>query len=152
MKGTRRIQDLTALDGLAQDCARAVGLAPAIVHLKGPLGVGKTTFVRFWLRHLGLPDTVRSPSFTLIECYDWNGQKIVHTDLFRLRGAREFENLGLRDYVGDALIFIEWPERGEWATPPPDVFLPLNTRKPDAGSPSSPLPCLNLRNLQGGSG
>ncbi|MHB1543650.1 MAG: tRNA (adenosine(37)-N6)-threonylcarbamoyltransferase complex ATPase subunit type 1 TsaE [Gammaproteobacteria bacterium] len=121
MQGTLSIQDLAALDELAQDSARVVGLAPVIIHLAGPLGVGKTTFVRFWLRHLGISDTVRSPSFTLLECYDWEGQKIVHTDLFRLRGPRELENLGLRDYVGEALIFIEWPERGEWATPPPDV-------------------------------
>ncbi len=116
---TRRIGDLAELDRLACACARELGLTPAIVHLEGPLGVGKTTFVRYWLQHLGISDSVRSPSFTLLECYEQEGQRIVHTDLFRLRGASELENLGLRDYVGEALIFIEWPERGEWATPPP---------------------------------
>lgn len=117
----RPIPDLSALEGFAGNCADAVGSDPAVVHLTGPLGVGKTTFVRFWLAHLGLRDTVRSPSFTLLECYDHGDLKIVHTDLFRLRGARELENLGLRDCVGEALLFIEWPERGEWATPPADL-------------------------------
>ena len=118
---TRRIEGLAELDRLACACARELGFTKVIVHLEGPLGVGKTTFVRYWLQHLSIPDSVRSPSFTLLECYEREGQRIVHTDLFRLRGASELENLGLRDYVGEALIFIEWPERGEWATPPPDI-------------------------------
>lgn len=121
MEVRHAIPDLATLDDLAQVWVRMVGVKPAVVHLVGPLGVGKTTFVRLWLRHLGLTDAVRSPSFTLLECYEAEGLRIVHTDLFRLRGGRELENLGLRDFVGEALILIEWPERGEWATPPFDI-------------------------------
>jgi tRNA threonylcarbamoyladenosine biosynthesis protein TsaE len=116
-----KIRDLGAMDRLARRLARVSGVNPRVVYLQGPLGTGKTTLVRCWLRHLGFDGRIRSPTFTILECYERDGLTVVvHADLFRIRGAEELLNTGLRDYWGNALLLIEWPERGEAETPPAD--------------------------------
>src|SRR5262245_13327048 len=83
--------------------------------LTGPLGAGKTVFVRGMAEGLGIdPETVRSPSFTLVNEYGPSpaGRRLVHLDLYRLEQPGEVEELGLADYLGgDAIVAVEWGER-----------------------------------------
>lgn len=79
--------------------------------LSGPLGAGKTTLVRGFLRGLGYDRRVRSPTYTLVELYDIDGRSIVHLDLYRLSDPEEIEFLGVSD-LADGTAMIEWPERG----------------------------------------
>ncbi len=113
------------MDRLAGRLARMAGLSPRVVYLQGPLGVGKTTLVRYWLRHLGIDGRIRSPTFTILECYERDGAMLVHADLFRIGGAEELPNTGLLDFWGSALLLIEWPERGGAATPPADWVITI---------------------------
>lgn len=78
-----------------------------LVLLSGPLGAGKTTFVRGVLESLGFHDSVRSPTFNLMNVYETQ-PPILHADLYRLESA---ENLGLEEYFHDHLCMIEWPDR-----------------------------------------
>ena len=67
--------------------------------LYGPLGAGKTTFVRAVARALEVTDPVRSPSFTIANIY--SGRIAVqHLDLYRLEEIGEDDALALEEYVG----------------------------------------------------
>lgn len=87
-----------------------------VLLIDGPLGAGKTAFVRGLAEGLGLsPDVVSSPTFTLIQEYDGGRLKLFHADLYRLT-AVEAADLGLNE-TGDAgVLAVEWPDR--WESPP----------------------------------
>jgi tRNA threonylcarbamoyl adenosine modification protein YjeE len=78
-----------------------------LVCLEGPLGVGKTTFVRTVLRSLGFNEPVKSPTFNLYQTFDTQ-PPILHADLYRVQSA---VGIGLEDLLQDHLAFIEWPDR-----------------------------------------
>ena len=91
--------------------ARALD-APCVFALRGPLGAGKTTWVRAFLRALGHDGVVPSPTYTLVEPYEADDLKIWHVDLYRLQDPLELEALGVRELLdGDAVMLVEWPER-----------------------------------------
>ncbi|MHB8919695.1 MAG: tRNA (adenosine(37)-N6)-threonylcarbamoyltransferase complex ATPase subunit type 1 TsaE [Halothiobacillus sp.] len=96
-----------------------------LMFLEGSLGAGKTTFARAFLRALGVRGTVRSPTYTLIEPYDLADRRVLHLDLYRLASPEELDDLGLRDEFDQALILIEWPERGAGELPLADICVAL---------------------------
>ena len=90
-------------------------LAPGqVVALCGPLGAGKTTFVKGLAAGLGVPDAqqaVKSPTFVLIKEYQGRCP-IAHVDLYRLETAADAERLDLHEYFGGAHVcLIEWAEK-----------------------------------------
>lgn len=106
---------------LAQVCRSGL-----VVHLLGSLGTGKTTLARGLLQGLGHEGAVKSPTYTLLEPYEVGAIRVFHLDLYRLTDAEELEYLGLRDLLDpDALVLIEWPEKGGDYVPPPDIEIRL---------------------------
>lgn len=96
----------------------------SVVHLIGDLGAGKTTWVRAYLRALGVTGRVKSPTFTLVESYDTSLGAAHHFDLYRLEDPEELEFLGIRDFVAEGgQLFFEWPERGGDILPSPDLTI-----------------------------
>ena len=120
----RQLEDADATQALGAELAR--GMAPGIVFLNGDLGAGKTTLARGFLRGLGYDGKVRSPTYTLVEPYALEPYRVYHLDLYRLSDAEELELLGLRDMLAeDALLLVEWPERGRGYLPAADLTVEL---------------------------
>ena len=92
--------------------------------LSGPLGAGKTVFVKGLATGLGLdPAEVSSPSFTLVNSYAEGRLTLHHIDLYRLaEGASSAHAVDLDELLTDerAVVVIEWAERmGRYPLPPP---------------------------------
>ncbi len=100
--------------------------APLSLWLAGDLGSGKTTFSRGFIRALGYRGHVKSPTYTLLETYEAGAFNVLHFDLYRLGGAREFEALGADYFDECSICLIEWPENvagNASRLPAPDVAL-----------------------------
>lgn len=119
---------LLASEEETETFARAVArlLAPGdTVFLSGPLGAGKTFFIRAAARALGVREPVTSPSFTMAQTY--HGRVAVHhLDLYRLA---DFSAEDMPDFEPffepDAITFIEWPRRAEPFLEAPALMLEL---------------------------
>lgn len=100
---------------------------PMVVTLGGELGAGKTTLARGLLEGQGIQGPIRSPTYTLIEPYEAAARSIYHLDLYRVADPAEMEELGVRDLLqGDALLLIEWAEKGGAAVPPADLHVQID--------------------------
>lgn len=79
-----------------------------VVALSGPVGAGKSAFVRAVVRELHGSDQSCSPSFTFRHRYDGD-PPIEHIDLFRIDDPAELTELGLEEALGGhAVVLIEW--------------------------------------------
>ena len=83
-----------------------------VISLTGPLGAGKTSFIKGLAGGLGIdPDEVNSPSYTIVNEYHGK-QDLFHFDLYRLEGEADLNNIGWDDYsTRDGIIAIEWGEK-----------------------------------------
>lgn len=91
--------------------------------LEGDLGSGKTTFVKGLGAGLQIPDTIDSPTFTLISEYHSGRLPLYHVDLYRLEGAA-VDSLWLEAYwdgieFAPGIVAIEWAERLRHHPPEP---------------------------------
>lgn len=84
-----------------------------IFALYGPMGVGKTTFVKAVCRCLGVEDDVSSPTFAIVNEYVTSeGESLYHFDFYRVNSIEEAMDFGYEEYFyGGCRCFIEWPEK-----------------------------------------
>jgi tRNA threonylcarbamoyladenosine biosynthesis protein TsaE len=134
---TRQVQwpNEAACQRSAAALALRVASGSALVELEGPLGAGKTTFVRYVLQALGWQGKVKSPTYGLMECYALaSGLQVVHCDFYRFNDPMEWEDAGFREvFAQPGLVLVEWPAMAQGLLPAPDLRVCLET-----GSPGDP--------------
>jgi len=103
------------LAGAIHRCELPRGL---VLRLDGPLGTGKTLFVKGLAEGLGLePDAISSPTFTLMNEYPVASttggvDRLAHVDLYRIESEAELEELGFYDLMtAGTVLAVEWGER-----------------------------------------
>ncbi|MFC1628279.1 tRNA (adenosine(37)-N6)-threonylcarbamoyltransferase complex ATPase subunit type 1 TsaE [Gemmatimonadota bacterium] len=107
---TRFLPDPAALEAAAIELAGT--LEPgSVIALIGPLGAGKTTFVKAIARELGVEEDVTSPSFVRLNIYEGRCT-LYHLDLYRVKDIPEFISFGLDEWLDtDGVTLIEWADR-----------------------------------------
>ena len=86
-----------------------------IIFLYGEMGVGKTTFIKYFINGLQKKNKfkqteITSPTFNLLNEYQIDKIKVNHYDLFRLKSYIELKNLDLFADSSNSITFIEWPQ------------------------------------------
>ncbi|HKZ66402.1 MAG TPA: tRNA (adenosine(37)-N6)-threonylcarbamoyltransferase complex ATPase subunit type 1 TsaE [Chitinophagaceae bacterium] len=102
------------------------GLAVFAFH--GNMGAGKTTFIHALCDAKGVKDTVGSPTFSIINEYEYtsngNIKKIFHIDLYRLKNEEEAIQAGVEDCLySDHICLVEWPDRSPGIFPEDTVHV-----------------------------
>lgn len=118
---TRRIPTEAAMIALGTEAAAA--LRPgAVLALVGQLGAGKTHFCKGLVAGLGGdPDTVTSPTFTLVHEYCGGCRlPVYHFDFYRLDSPAELLGIGWDDYLdeADGVLLVEWADKFPELLPP----------------------------------
>ena len=94
----------------------ASGLKPgAVIALKGPLGAGKTYFVKGIARALKIKEIITSPTYTIINEYagllNEKPLLLFHIDAYRLSGDEDFAGTGAAEFIaGEGITVIEWSD------------------------------------------
>ena len=86
-----------------------------IIFLYGEIGVGKTSFVRFFINYLESKNEIKnsdvlSPTFNILYDYDIKDTKILHYDLYRLKNYKDISQLGIFETSNNNIKIVEWPE------------------------------------------
>jgi len=99
---------------LSENLSEIVKLGDAIL-LYGEIGVGKTTFTRFFINHLEQKNKIKksdilSPTFNILYGYEIKKKIILHYDLYRLKNYNDILELGIFEKNKNNIKIIEWPE------------------------------------------
>ena len=97
-----------------------------LIFLKGDLGAGKTTLARGLISGLGYVGSVKSPTYSLIEQYEFDEFTLNHFDLYRFTDPNEWLASGFQEYINSYdVTLIEWPEKSSELLPKPDLEVEL---------------------------
>ena len=85
------------------------------IFLHGEMGVGKTTFVKYFINKFQTDEQLKltevtSPTFNLLNEYETKNFTIKHYDLFRIKNSLEIKDLDIFDVKSQTITFIEWPQ------------------------------------------
>ena len=108
------------------------------IGLTGPLGAGKTAFVKALAKELGIVEHITSPTFVIMKAYqvtehDWI-KRLVHIDAYRVEDIDEMKVLHLDELFDETgtVICIEWPEKIKSLIPEDSLMIsiaPLSEEK-----------------------
>ena len=103
-------------------------LAPlGTIAFHGPMGAGKTTFIRALCQELAVEDTVTSPTFAIVNEYTTAQGPVYHFDFYRLRQPQEALDIGLEEYLASGRpCLMEWPEMVEPLLPDDTTYVSIS--------------------------
>ncbi|MEK7639157.1 MAG: tRNA (adenosine(37)-N6)-threonylcarbamoyltransferase complex ATPase subunit type 1 TsaE [Patescibacteria group bacterium] len=105
-----------------------------VIALSGDLGAGKTTFVQTLARHLGVTETVTSPTFIILKQYETTDAQwptLLHMDAYRIESVSELAPLRFSEFLQQShtLFCIEWAEKISATLPRSLVTIQLEIQK-----------------------
>ena len=85
------------------------------VFLYGEMGVGKTTFIKYFINKFQTNEKLKitevtSPTFNLLNEYETNNFMIKHYDLFRIKSSSEIKDLDIFEKNENTITLVEWPQ------------------------------------------
>ena len=85
------------------------------IFLYGEMGVGKTTFVKYFINEYQKTNNltqseITSPTFSLLNEYQVKDIRIKHYDLFRINRKEDINNLDIFEKDNKLITLIEWPQ------------------------------------------
>ena len=85
------------------------------LYFSGEIGSGKTSYIRILLKHIGVNENIKSPSFNMVEHYETKKKTVYHVDLFRMGNPTAWQDgeIGSLFEEENTLIFLEWPEKAK---------------------------------------
>lgn len=104
--------DISDLNDIASHAKAILDFAQdtKIFLFEAPMGAGKTTLIKEICIQLGSADHFSSPTYAIINEYDYPGGRIYHFDLYRLKDEEELLDLGIEEHLGPGnYCFFEWP-------------------------------------------
>jgi len=110
-----RIVNLLELEDFSCSFVNKISTSEIIL-MKGDLGSGKTTLIRFLIKNIFFskkekpPKIIPSPSFPILQSYDLNDFTIHHYDFYRINEIKEIFEVGFEENIKGNITFIEWPE------------------------------------------
>lgn len=106
-----------------------------IFAIYGDLGAGKTTLIQGLCLELGSDDTVKSPTFSIVNEYEFPNGRIFHFDFYRIKHISEAFDLGYEEYFDSGeYCFVEWPEKIDGLIP--EEAVEIRIKAPDMFSRS----------------
>ncbi|MGP8217127.1 MAG: tRNA (adenosine(37)-N6)-threonylcarbamoyltransferase complex ATPase subunit type 1 TsaE [Bacteroidia bacterium] len=124
-----RVKEENQLEEIAQELL-ADFKNNRVFTFSGNLGSGKTTFIKYLCKVLGVTGHVSSPTFALVNEYEGHdGLNIYHFDFYRVKNIGEAYDLGYEEYFySGGYCFIEWPEMIKELIPPGAVNLYIDIK------------------------
>jgi len=104
----------------------------AVISLEGPLGAGKTHFVKAVAVALEIAEDVTSPTFTLLQSYGSGESRMHHSDWYRLESEAEVLALALDEYYGEGVMFIEWGDKFPAILPPRTIRIRIEPQSDES--------------------
>ena len=102
--------EIEQLDKAANQLLKLVN--SKIILFYGEMGVGKTTLISALVKQLGGNAEVSSPTFSIVNEYLVDNDKVYHFDFYRIEDEYEALDIGVEDYFDSGhWIFIEWPDK-----------------------------------------
>ena len=109
-----QLKSLEDTKNFSKNISKIIGKGD-VIFLYGEIGVGKTTFVRFFINYLESKNKIKnsdvlSPTFNIVYDYNIGNIKILHYDLYRLKNYNDISQLGMFETFDDNIKIVEWPE------------------------------------------
>ena len=109
-----KLNSIEDTQNFSEKISKVIG-AGDVIFLFGEIGVGKTTFVRFFVNCLEKKNKIKnsdvlSPTFNIVYDYNLGKLKILHYDLYRLKNNNDISQLGIFETLKNNILIIEWPE------------------------------------------
>ena len=105
------LSSLSQLDAVASQLINFFG-QEKLVLFEAELGAGKTTLIKAICKALGSQDHFSSPTYSIVNEYNYPQGKIFHFDLYRINRVEELFDIGIEDYLNsNNYRFFEWPQK-----------------------------------------